>query len=107
MRVLDCKRCAGLKAELPKISDHLCKECTEHFAAVRSLLDARGIGYDLDPMLVRGLDYYTKTTFEILHGELGAQNALCGGGRYDDLVEPVRRSEHAGRRLQRRVGAHH
>lgn len=87
MRVLDCKKDQALKAELPKISDHLCEECTIHFARVRELLDAQGREYDLDPMLVRGLDYYTKTTFEILHGELGAQNALCGGGRYDDLIE--------------------
>jgi histidyl-tRNA synthetase len=87
MRVFDCKRCEVVKDELPAISDHLCKSCAEHFATVRSLLDELGRSYEVDPRLVRGLDYYTRTTFEILHGSLGAQNALCGGGRYDDLVE--------------------
>jgi histidyl-tRNA synthetase len=87
MRVFDCKQCVEVKGELPPISDHLCRGCATHFACVRSHLDALGRRYDVDPKLVRGLDYYTRTTFEILHGSLGAQNALCGGGRYDDLVE--------------------
>jgi histidyl-tRNA synthetase len=87
LRVFDCKRCDDIKHELPPISEHLCEECRDHFASVKSLLEAAGRRYEEDPQLVRGLDYYTKTTFEILHGSLGAQNALCGGGRYDDLVE--------------------
>jgi histidyl-tRNA synthetase len=87
MRVFDCKKCEEVKGDLPSISDHLCDGCADHFEKVKSNLEAIGRRYDLDPMLVRGLDYYTRTTFEILHGELGAQNALCGGGRYDDLVE--------------------
>jgi histidyl-tRNA synthetase len=87
LRVFDCKRCDELKRELPAIAEHLCEECGDHFAAVKGLLGAAGRRFDEDAQLVRGLDYYTKTTFEILHGSLGAQNALCGGGRYDDLVE--------------------
>lgn len=87
MRVFDCKKCEEVKNELPSISDHLCPACADHFAQVRSHLDLLERRYEIDPRLVRGLDYYTRTTFEILHGSLGAQNALCGGGRYDDLVE--------------------
>jgi histidyl-tRNA synthetase len=87
LRVFDCKRDGEVKKDLPAIVDHLCDECKAHFEEVVSLLQALGRGFERDPQLVRGLDYYTKTTFEILHGSLGAQNALCGGGRYDDLVE--------------------
>jgi len=87
MRVFDCKNCEALKNELPSISDHLCDACSGHFARVKEFLNAIGRRYEVDPQLVRGLDYYTRTTFEVLHGSLGAQNALCGGGRYDDLVE--------------------
>jgi histidyl-tRNA synthetase len=87
MRVFDCKKCEDVKGELPSISDHLCAACAEHFARVKGHLDLLGRRYVADSRLVRGLDYYTRTTFEILHGSLGAQNALCGGGRYDDLVE--------------------
>jgi histidyl-tRNA synthetase len=87
MRVFDCKRCGDVKGDLPRISDHLCKGCAEHFGEVKAHLGSLERDYEVDPCLVRGLDYYTRTTFEILHGSLGAQNALCGGGRYDDLVE--------------------
>jgi histidyl-tRNA synthetase len=87
LRVFDCKRCADVKDDLPAISEYLCEECSAHFDEVQVLLGDLGRSFDLDPRLVRGLDYYTKTTFEIIHGSLGAQNALCGGGRYDDLVE--------------------
>ena len=66
------------------------KDCmTEHFAAVRRYLDDRGIAYEVTPRLVRGLDYYTHTTFEFLHGALGAQNAICGGGSYNGLAESL------------------
>lgn len=87
LRVFDCKKCTDVKKDLPPISEHLCEECSSHFTRVKALLEVAGQDFTEDPQLVRGLDYYTKTTFEILHGELGAQNALCGGGRYDDLVE--------------------
>jgi histidyl-tRNA synthetase len=87
LRVFDCKKDDEIKQRLPAIVDHLCDECRTHFADVKSLLVSLGREFEEDPQLVRGLDYYTKTTFEILHGKLGAQNALCGGGRYDDLVE--------------------
>ena len=91
LRVLDCKVPADqpIIAELPSILDHLCVPCTEHFAVVRKQLDARGIKYELTPRLVRGLDYYMRTTFEITHGALGAQNSVLGGGRYDGLAESI------------------
>ncbi len=88
--LLDCKvpQCQPFKVDAPRITDHLCEECTVAWAAVRRLLDASGIEYRLDPYLVRGLDYYTRTVFEIYpaNGE-GAQDALGGGGRYDGLAE--------------------
>lgn len=87
LRIFDCKECDDVKRKLPVITDHLCGECSDHFARLREILEGMNIGYTIDPLLVRGLDYYTKTAFEILHPELGAQNALCGGGRYDGLAE--------------------
>jgi histidyl-tRNA synthetase len=87
LRVFDCKECGGVKAKLPVITDHLCVECRAHFDELKALLGETGISYTLDPLLVRGLDYYTKTAFEIIHPGLGAQNALCGGGRYDGLAQ--------------------
>ncbi len=90
MRVLDCKResCQEAIAEdVPVITDHLCQECAEHLDKVKKLLDEVGTAYRINPHLVRGLDYYTKTAFEVLMPSLGAQNALGGGGRYDYLVE--------------------
>ncbi len=89
LRLLDCKesQCQPLRAGAPSILDHLCPACAAHFAEVRGLLDAAGIGYRLNPHLVRGLDYYTRTVFELQHENLGgAQNALGGGGRYDGLA---------------------
>ena len=71
------------------MNEHLCEECTVHFASVRSLLDALNIPYKVDGRLVRGLDYYTKTAFEITSTALGSQDALAGGGRYDLLVEEL------------------
>ncbi len=91
LRVLDCK-VEGDQAVidgLPSILDHLCQDCRAHFAAVRGHLSDRGIGFEIRPRLVRGLDYYTRTTFEITHGALGAQNAVLGGGRYDGLAESL------------------
>ncbi len=89
LRLLDCKSpiCQSLTADVPLITETLCDSCGTHFSKLRQLLDAIGIKYRLNPRLVRGFDYYTKTVFEVLAGDLGAQNALCGGGRYDGLVE--------------------
>jgi histidyl-tRNA synthetase len=89
LRVLDCKVPADqpIIQELPKIIDHLCADCRQHFDQVRAGLDRRGIAYQLAPRLVRGLDYYTRTTYEITSDVLGAQNSILGGGRYDGLSE--------------------
>jgi histidyl-tRNA synthetase len=89
LRVLDCKvpQDQPVIETLPTILDHLCPECAEHFASVRAYLGDRGIEYEVRPRLVRGLDYYMRTTFEIVHGSLGAQNSVLGGGRYDGLAE--------------------
>jgi histidyl-tRNA synthetase len=92
LRVLDCKRpsCLAVAAGAPRQIDHLCDPCREHFARVREGLDALGVGYHLDTALVRGLDYYTRTTFEYVGTALvSAQNALGGGGRYDGLVSAM------------------
>jgi histidyl-tRNA synthetase len=88
--LLDCKvpQCQPFKADAPRITDHLCAECSAAWAAVRRLLDGAGIEYHLDPYLVRGLDYYTRTVFEIFPAQAGgSQDALGGGGRYDGLAE--------------------
>lgn len=91
LRVLDCKQpgCRAVGATAPTLSAHLCAPCREHFAAVRRLLDGLKIRHEVDERLVRGLDYYTRTTFEFLNPSLGAQNAVAGGGRYDGLVEEL------------------
>jgi histidyl-tRNA synthetase len=89
LRVLDCKKpeCQPVLAAAPTLLDALCGPCAEHFARVRSYLDAMRIAYVVNPRLTRGLDYYVRTTFELLTTELGAQNAVAGGGRYDGLIE--------------------
>ncbi len=90
LRILDCKKEKDeLKNSLPKITDYLCDECKEHFEKVKKYLDMMNIPYELDNTLVRGLDYYTKTVFEVVSEHLGAQNALLGGGRYDYLIEEL------------------
>jgi histidyl-tRNA synthetase len=91
LRALDCKvpQCRESVAAAPQISDSLCTGCREHFAGLCRLLEGAGIVYTLNPRLVRGLDYYTRTTFEFLAGDLGAQNAVAAGGRYDRLVEEL------------------
>ena len=91
MRILDCKneRCQSLSIGAPEITDCLCDECAEHFEKVKSYLTAAGVPFSCDPRLVRGLDYYTKTAFEIKYEPLGAQSAVAGGGRYDGLVEEI------------------
>jgi histidyl-tRNA synthetase len=89
LRLLDSKLPyeQGIIAKLPRISDHLCVDCREHFAKLKDELKLRGIAYEENWRLVRGLDYYTRTTFEVIAEGLGSQNAVCGGGRYDGLVE--------------------
>lgn len=91
LRTLDCKdkNCQKVLEDAPKISDYLCDECQEHHQAIIQLLDSAGIEYSLDDKLVRGLDYYTRTVFEIQSGDVGSQSALCGGGRYDGLVKEL------------------
>jgi histidyl-tRNA synthetase len=91
LRVLDCKVAEdqAIIETLPRIADSLDEESTKHFAAVTAALDAAGVPYTRNHRLVRGLDYYTRTTFEFTHGGLGAQNALLGGGRYDGLSEGI------------------
>lgn len=91
LRVLDCKnpQCRELNAALPKSHENLCPECADHFAAMTEGLTALGGEFVIDPTLVRGLDYYTKSVFEYTHGALGAQSAIGGGGRYDGLCEEL------------------
>src|SRR6202044_2905604 len=91
LRVLDCKvpEDQPIIDGLPKIGDSLGDDSKQHFAQVTAALDAAGVPYTLNQRLVRGLDYYTRTTFEFTHGGLGAQNALLGGGRYDGLSEAI------------------
>ncbi|MFA5356054.1 MAG: histidine--tRNA ligase [Candidatus Omnitrophota bacterium] len=91
LRVLDCKNegCIKVVRDLDMGDGHLCAECKEHFNKVREGLDLLGVGYKVSPHLVRGLDYYTRTVFEIAHNGLGAQNALGAGGRYDNLVSEL------------------
>ncbi len=88
LRAFDCKvqGCQEVMTEAPLIGDHLCTECTEHFAGVKGYLDVLDVPYEINPRMVRGLDYYTKTAFEVVAGGLGAQNAVAAGGRYDHLV---------------------
>jgi histidyl-tRNA synthetase len=88
LRVFDCKveSCISIIAGAPQILDYLCAGCAEHFSQVKSFLDVLRVVYLINPKMVRGLDYYTKTAFEIKSGSLGAQNSLAGGGRYDGLV---------------------
>lgn len=91
MRLLDCKneKCQALSHGAPEITACLCDDCRDHFLKVQAYLTAAGIRYTLDPRLVRGLDYYTRTAFEIKYAPLGAQSAVAGGGRYDGLVEEI------------------
>lgn len=91
LRILDCKKDSDkpYMADAPKITDCLCEECANHFAKLKELLTSAGISFTHDPRLVRGLDYYTKTAFEIKYPPLGAQSAVAGGGRYDGLIEEM------------------
>ena len=91
LRVFDVKseRVQAVLADAPKIGDALCDDCRAHFERVREFLDALGVGFELVPTLVRGLDYYTRTTFEFKDEAIGAKDTICGGGRYDGLVEAI------------------
>ncbi|MGI5836450.1 MAG: histidine--tRNA ligase, partial [Chloroflexota bacterium] len=91
LRLLDCKQeqCQPAILAAPASADHLCQECREHFAEVRKLLDVLELPIILNPRLVRGLDYYTRTVFEIWPMTVGAQSSVCGGGRYDGLMEQL------------------
>ncbi len=91
LRLLDCKNphCHELGEGAPSLEECLCDECKAHFAGLKELLTAAGVDYEVDHNLVRGLDYYTKTAFEIQYAPLGAQSAVCGGGRYDGLIKEV------------------
>ena len=91
LRVLDCKSpiCSEIAKDAPCTVDYLCEECDNHFAELKSYLDAQGIEYSVDTRIVRGLDYYTKTVFEFICDGIGAQSTVCGGGRYDGLMEQL------------------
>jgi len=91
MRLLDCKvpRDHEIAQGAPSVLEYLCNECREHFDSVKEHLDAAGIEYIVNPTIVRGLDYYTKTVFEFISGDIGAQATICAGGRYDGLIEDL------------------
>jgi histidyl-tRNA synthetase len=98
LRIFDCKlpECTETAKRFPLLGDHLCSECRDHFTAVRETLSWMNIPFQLNPRLVRGLDYYTKTAFEVTSGQLGAQNALLGGGRYNNLIKELGGPDMAG-----------
>ncbi|MFW6159702.1 MAG: histidine--tRNA ligase [Acidobacteriota bacterium] len=89
LRIFDCKEqeCRQVSQGFPKITEYLCQDCQRHFEKFQEYLNLYGLSYKVAPRLVRGLDYYTKTTFEIVTSELGAQDAVLGGGRYDDMMK--------------------
>lgn len=91
MRVIDCKveSCQENIKDIPLMADHLCEDCETHFSELKSYLDEMKIDYKVDKRIVRGLDYYKRTAFEIISNDLGAQSTVCGGGRYDGLVEEI------------------
>ena len=91
MRILDCKSpvCKKIAEGAPTVLDYICDDCRDHFEKTKSYLTAMGIEYTVNPTIVRGLDYYTRTVFEFVSGDLGAQSTVCGGGRYDGLVEQM------------------
>ena len=91
LRILDCKEeeCIFLRKNAPNILDHICPSCKEHFEMVKSLLNYNKVEYIVNNEIVRGLDYYTRTVFEFITDELGSQNTICGGGRYDNLIEEI------------------
>ena len=88
LRLLDCKEegCRKINAAAPTILEYLCPECAAHFESLKTYLSLAGIAYEIDPRIVRGLDYYTRTVFEFVSDDIGAQGTVCGGGRYDGLI---------------------
>jgi histidyl-tRNA synthetase len=91
LRALDCKEegCSAIVKNAPVMLDYLCEECEKHFEGLKNRLETVGIHYSINPFIVRGLDYYTKTVFEIISNDIGAKGTVCGGGRYDALVEEI------------------
>ncbi len=91
MRILDCKSpvCSDIAKDAPVMINYLCEDCANHFEAVKAGLNEMGIKYTVNPTIVRGLDYYTRTVFEFVSGDIGAQSTVCGGGRYDGLMEQM------------------
>lgn len=91
MRILDCKSpvCSEIAKGAPVVLDYLCDDCEEHFEAVKKYLTSQSIEFTVNPQIVRGLDYYTKTVFEFVSNSIGAQGTVCGGGRYDGLIEEL------------------
>lgn len=91
MRILDCKSpiCSDIGKDAPVILDYLCEDCSNHFEKLKSILTNMGIEYSVNPRIVRGLDYYTKTVFEFVTTDIGSQGTVCGGGRYDGLIEQL------------------
>ena len=98
LRILDCKNeeCKKITEKAPKIIDYLCEDCSSHFEGVKNLLTVAGVEYYVNPNIVRGLDYYTKTVFEFVSEAIGAQGTVCGGGRYDGLVSQMGGNEVCG-----------
>ncbi len=98
MRLLDCKSeiCSAFKENAPRILDYLCDDCKTHFDGVKARLDALDIKYTVNPLIVRGLDYYTNTVFEFISNDIGSQGAVCAGGRYNGLVEEIGGAPTAG-----------
>ena len=98
LRTLDCKNpeCQETLKDAPVITDYLCDDCTSHFDRLRQLLDLSGLEYKVNPRIVRGLDYYTKTVFEFVTTDLGSQGTVCGGGRYDNLITQLGGGQVAG-----------
>ena len=98
LRIIDSKveKCRSTVGEAPKMLDHLCQECTDHFETLQQLLRTLGLKFEINPHLVRGLDYYTRTAFEVISNDLGAQSAVAGGGRYDGLCRELGGSDTPG-----------
>lgn len=91
LRLLDCKEegCKAVNAAAPSMLDYLCADCHEHFETLKSCLTMAGVDYEIDPRIVRGLDYYTRSVFEFVSTSIGAQGTVCAGGRYDGLIEQL------------------
>lgn len=98
LRILDCKSpvCKEIAKDAPIGLDYLCDDCKAHFEGLKKRLDALGIAYTVNPRIVRGLDYYTKTVFEFVSGDIGAQSTVCGGGRYDGLIKSLGGADQPG-----------